>query len=252
MLGGRLNHRTGIEACIHERLAQEDSYRRFVIALDSRQDSELHVCELTAQERHHATKHLRITFALQTHEFDVTEILCAVNQFVPIVHNLLRHELFDLLLQSCVLVDGLTNSRSQVLRVVEQAAEAVEHILRHVIEFVRFSRCDRFNTTHTSSNTGLHDDANRTDTTGRRHMATTTEFDRRTILDDTHVVAVFLAEERHRTHRFSLSNRRMTALLEMQVLTDDLIRQLLHFAQFLRRHFLEVREVKTQAVRRDE
>ena len=83
-------------------------------------------------------------------------------------------------------------------------------------------------------------------------MTTATEFYRRTVLDDTHVIAVFLTKERHGTHRFRFGDRRMTTLLQMDILTDELVSQYLHFAEFFRRHFLEVREVKTQAVGRHE
>ena len=79
-------------------------------------------------------------------------------------------------------------------------------------------------------------------------MATTTKLYARTKLDHAHIVAIFLAKECHSAHGLRLIDWGMTALLEHEVLTDDLVGQYLSFAQLLRGHLLEVREVKAQAV----
>ena len=79
-------------------------------------------------------------------------------------------------------------------------------------------------------------------------MATTAQFNRLAELNHTHVIAVFLSEQRHRTHRLGFRYRRVTALLQMIILTDERVCQLLHLTQLFRRHFLEMREVKSQAV----
>ena len=81
-------------------------------------------------------------------------------------------------------------------------------------------------------------------------MTSAAELNRRTVFNDTHVFAIFLAKECHGTHSFCFLHRRMTALLEVIIMTDELVRHLLHLTQFFRRHFLEVREVKPQTIRR--
>ena len=83
-------------------------------------------------------------------------------------------------------------------------------------------------------------------------MASAAELYRRTVFDHTHVIAVFLAEKRHGSHRFSLGNRGMTAFLERHVLTNQFIGHFLHFAQLFSAHFLEMGEVKTQAFGRNQ
>ena len=79
-------------------------------------------------------------------------------------------------------------------------------------------------------------------------MAAAAQLDRLAELNHTHVIAVFLSEQRHRSHRFGFRYWRMTALLQMIILTDERVGQLLHLTQLFRRHFLEMREVKTQTV----
>ena len=163
---------------------------------------------------------------------------------------LLRHKLLDLLLETGVFLNGTMDCAREVRSIIEERAQAVEQILRRVIQFVCFGRCDGFNTPNTCRDTGFHHNTYRTNTTGRRYVTTATEFHRRTIFDDTHVIAIFLAEERHSPHGLGFRNRRMTTFLKVQILTDDAICQLLHFAEFFRRHFLEMGEVETQAVGR--
>ncbi len=79
-------------------------------------------------------------------------------------------------------------------------------------------------------------------------MATTAQLDGRAILDDTHIVAVLLAEQCHRPHLFGLSNRGVTALLQRIVATDQLVRQLFYLAEFFGRYLLIVREIETQRI----
>ena len=248
ILGCRLDHRAGVLASVHEGLREEDGDRRFALKLRSTYDGELHIGELPAEERHDTTDHLRVHFALQAHEFDLSEVLGARDKLVAVPLDLLRHEGLDLLLESGVLFDGAMDGSGEIRRVIKESAQAVEHVLRSVVEFVRLGSRHSFYTAYAGSHRGLHDDAYRADLTGGRHVATTAELDRRTVLDDTHVVTVFLAKERHSSHGFGLSNRRMAALLKRHVLADETVRYLLHLAQLFGAHFLEMREVKTQTV----
>ena len=165
------------------------------------------------------------------------------------LRDLLFHMLLDLFLEGCVLVQELMNRIHQIRGVVKERFQVVERVLRHVIQFIRFGSRHRLNTTYTGSNRSLHDNTYRTDTTGTLYVATATKLHRRTVLDDTHVVAVLLSEQRHRSHRFGFRNRSMTTLFQMQVLTNQRIRYALHLTQLFRGHFLEMTKVKTQALR---
>ena len=248
VLSRRFDHRTGVLTSIDERLREEDGDRGFALKLRSTYHGELHIREFSSQERHHATDHLRVDFALQTHQFDIIEVLCTRNQFVAVPLYLLRHKGLNLLLETGVLFDGFMDGSGKIRCVIEEPAQTVQHVLRRVVEFIGLGSCHCLYTAHAGSHRSLHDDAYRTDLSGRRHVATAAELNRRTVLDDTHVIAVFLAKERHGSHGFRLSYRRMTAFFEFQVLTNEFIRYLLHLAQLLGCHFLEVAEVKTQAV----
>ena len=189
---------------------------------------------------------------MQTNQLDIAKVLRPVNQFIAITHDLLSHELLDLFLERSVLVDELMNGSRQIGCIVKERLQPAQRILRYVIELIRLGCSNRLDTTNTGSNTGLHQNTYTSDFTGRRHMASTTKFDRRTIFDHTYIVPVFLSEERHGPQCFRLSNRHMTMLLQMNILTDDAVGQYLHLTQLFRRYFLEVREVKTQTVRCNE
>ena len=252
MFRSGFDHLTGILTCLNERLREEDCDHRFVIHLRCADNSELHIGELTAQHRHHTTDQLRIAFSGQTHDLGISEIFCRSNDLVTEMLYLLRHELLDLFLELGVLINRPMHGSRQIRCVVQHCFQTIDHILSGIVEFICASSGNRLYTTHSCSYAGLHDNTNRTDSTGTRHVATTTELNRRTVLDHTHVIAVFLAEQSHRSHCFRLSDRGMTTLLEVQVLTDDRIGQTLYLTQLFRAHFLEVREVKTQALRRNQ
>ncbi len=82
-------------------------------------------------------------------------------------------------------------------------------------------------------------------------MNTTTELARRTETNHTHLVAVFLAEERDGSQFLSLFERHIAMLVQRNVLTNHIVHQPLHLTQFLVGHFLEVREVETKSVGAD-
>ena len=157
--GGALDHGAGILAFVHQRLAQEDGYHRLAFILGGSHYGELDVRELAAQQRQNTTDHFRRYFALQTHQFDLAEVLGAVDQIVTEMRNLLCHKLLDLLLQTRVLFDRSTDSACQIRGVVEQTAQTGQHILLAVIQFVRTRSRHGFYTAHTGCYAGLHDDA---------------------------------------------------------------------------------------------
>ena len=67
-----------------------------------------------------------------------------------------------------------------------------------------------------------------------------------------HLVAVFLAEQGDGTQLLGLVERHFTMLVDVDVLTNQVVHHAFHLAQFLVGHFLEVREVETQRVGADE
>ena len=164
-----------------------------------------------------------ISFAFQTDELDTIILHCLRQEFIAVTSNLLCHKAFDLLLEVSILVYRFADSTSEVRSVIEHTTQTIYHIHLLVVEFVRFLCRYRLNTTNTRSHTSLHHDAQCANLSCRSHVATTTEFYRWTEFNHAHIVAIFLAKECHSAHRFCFLNWCMTALLERQVLTDNLI-----------------------------
>ena len=113
---------------------------------------------------------------------------------VAVLLDLLGCELLNLFLEARVLVEELMDRIHYIGRVIEEHFQVIERILRDVIEFIGFGCCYRLYTAYAGCDTRLHDDTDRTDTAGRRDMASTAEFNRVTEFDHTHIVTVFLAE----------------------------------------------------------
>ena len=83
-------------------------------------------------------------------------------------------------------------------------------------------------------------------------MCTSTEFDGRSKLYHTHSVAVLLTEEGDSAQFLGLLDRNVAVLLQRNVGADLGVDQVLYLTQLLVGHLLEVREVETQRVRRNQ
>ena len=77
-------------------------------------------------------------------------------------------------------------------------------------------------------------------------MDTSTEFDRRTELDDTYSFTVLFTEEGDSSQLFRFLDRNVAVFLQRYVGTNLGIHQVFYLADFFVGHLLEVREVETQ------
>ena len=209
---------------------------------------ELHVSEASFEQRQHAANHTRLHIARDTHEFDIVVILRPCNQFVAVEFQFLHHESLHVFLQLRILLDGFGDGRGEVGRVIEECAKPRHYIHLRIVQLVGFGSRNGFYTADTCGDTRLHHDTHGAYTPRGTNVATAAQLHRRTILNHAHIVAVFLAEERHCPHRFRLGYRRMARLLKTEIGTNQLVSQLLHLAQLLGGNFLIMREVETQRV----
>ena len=77
-------------------------------------------------------------------------------------------------------------------------------------------------------------------------MRASAKFNRIAITDYTNLIAILLSEQSHGTHSLSFGDRHIAALVAGYGSTYACVGQMLDLTDFLRRKFLEVREVETQ------
>ena len=133
-----------------------------------------------------------------------------------------------------------------------QAGNAVEPrlLLTHVSQ--RPSPGQRLDAANSRSHAAFADDLEQADVAGARNMRAAAQFGRKVAhLQYAHVIAVLLAEQRHRTEldRFVVAH---LADFRLDVAAHFGVDQILDLAQFVRRDRLEVRKVETQAIGGDQ
>lgn len=79
-------------------------------------------------------------------------------------------------------------------------------------------------------------------------MGSAAEFDRLSVLDHPHAVAVFFAEQHHGPEFTGLFDRVFAAFLQRKVAADIPVDQLFDFADLLVGYLLEMRKVETQVI----
>ena len=79
-------------------------------------------------------------------------------------------------------------------------------------------------------------------------MGTSAELDGRTELNDTYMVAVFLAKKGDGSQLLGFLNGDVAVFLQRNIGANLGVDQVFYLADFLIRHLLEVREVETQRV----
>ena len=155
------------------------------------------------------------------------------------------HEVFHLLLQTCVFVNVFTDSDTQIRSIVEESFQVIEGVLNSVQHFFYPCSCVSLDTADTGSNGTFGDDFHHTNVSCSSYVCTSTEFDGRSKLYHTHSVAVLLAEESDSTQLFRFFDRNIAVFLQRNVGTYLGVDNVLYFADFFIGHFLEMREVET-------
>ena len=140
----------------------------------------------------------------------------------------------------------------QVLRIIEERLHTLQKILHLVETLLAVTTCGGLDTTDTCCHRTLSHDLEEADLTCCLGVDTATELTRRAEANDTHLIAILLAEEGDGSEFLGLIERHLTMFVEGDVLTDHIINHPLHLAQFLVCNLLEMREVETQGVRRYE
>ena len=160
--------------------------------------------------------------------------------------RLFFHIFAQLLLQFAVLLDRLADGHGKVRHIIEHGAQLADGILRKIE--LRLGTLGRhcFDTAYSGRDRTLVHDVHRTDHPGLRYMRTATQFNGRSVTDYTHFVAIFLAEERHCAHRFSLRDRDIAIFLQRQIFTYLPVDRPFDLADFLICQFPEVGEIETQ------
>ena len=156
------------------------------------------------------------------------------------------HEVFYLLLQSCVFVEVFADGNTQIRCVVEERFQVIQCILNSVQHFFYTCSCVSFDTTYTGSNRTFGYDLDHTDISGCGYVDTSTELDRRTELNHTYPFSVLFAEESDSSQFFGFFDRNIAVFFQRNVSADLGINQMFYLADFFVCHFLEVREVETQ------
>ena len=92
------------------------------------------------------------------------------------------------------------------------------------------------------------EDAHHAYVTGIGHMSAAAKLNAGTILNHANTVAIFLSEERHSTHLASFVDGQIPTFSQRNSHANSLVDKMFNLSQFLRRNFLEMREVETQTV----
>ena len=138
----------------------------------------------------------------------------------------------------------------KVLGIVEQCLYCLHAVFKFVHErFALFSGLGLY-TAHTGCYAALRYYLEHAYAACRLGVDTTAELYARTEVYNAYLVAVFLAEQGYRTHLLGFLYRHVAVLVERYVLAYHVVHHDFHLAYFLVGHFLEVREVEAQRVRR--
>ena len=158
----------------------------------------------------------------------------------------LFHVVFYLLFQSCVFLNILADGNTQVGCVVEERFQFTDRILDGIQHFFHTGSRICFDTAYTGCNRAFGNDLHHTDISGCGYVDTSTEFDRRTELDDTYSFTVLFTEEGDSSQLFRFLDGNVAVFLQRYVGTNLGIHQVFYLADFFVGHLLEVREVETQ------
>ena len=162
----------------------------------------------------------------------------------PLGHLLAAHRL-DLLREGLVAFEHLLHGLHD-LRVIEVFGDVAHRVLGGIEHLLGLLARNGLDTAHAGRNGALRENLEEADIARGAGVRTAAQFDRRPEADHADLVAVFLAEEHHRTALLGLLLRSLAVLHERIVGADGPVDELLHLAQLLGRHLLEMREVETQ------
>ena len=176
------------------------------------------------------------------HELD------ALYQFVFQTLNGLCPELFDVLFHGIVLLDVLAYNTLQIFGIVEKCPHIGQCVLQGIDGFFAGFARKCLYAAYAGSDTAFADDLEKADAACRLGMDATAKLARRPEANHTHLVAILLSEEGDGTKCLGLFKRSVAVFVEREVLTDHIIDDAFHLAQFLIGDFLEVGEVETQRV----
>ena len=166
--------------------------------------------------------------------------------------GLLTHAVLHLLLQLGVVSDGLLYDALQVGSVIEESAQFREGVGKLVHHFLHLLARDGLDAAHAGGHAALGENLHHAQLAGALGVATAAELNAVAKLHDAHLVAVLLAEEGDGAQFLGLLDGGVAMVLQGQVLSDLIVHQSLHLAQFLGCHLLEVREVEAQVFGRHE
>ena len=156
------------------------------------------------------------------------------------------HEVFHLLLQSCIFIQIFADCNTQIRSIVEESLQVVKCILYCIQHFFHACSSISFNTANAGSNRTFGDDFYHTDISGCSYMCTTTELDRSAELDHTNSVAILFTKESDSSQLLSFLDRNIAIFFQWDISADSCIDDMFNFTDFFIGHFLEVREVETQ------
>ena len=168
------------------------------------------------------------------------------------LRHALAHGLFHLFAQFGIVGNGLLDRCAHVLGIVEERRYALDDFLHEVDALFGGFAGEGLNAANAGGDTAFAHDAEQTEATGAGGVRAAAELDAVAKLHDAHFVAVLLTEEGHSAHFLGFFDVDVAMVLQGQVFADARVDQAFHLAQLLGRDFLEVGEVETQTVGRDE
>ena len=245
-LGSLANHLTSVERMVlHEVVAHADVEHRFLVSYRAYNGEQVSRNSLTQLE-HEILGSSRLQWEDSCDDLHAVHLACLSDEVVLCALYGSSLELLDVLLHSVVLLDVLADDALQVLCVVEQTADSLQHVLDVVHQLLTLLAGLCLDTADAGSYAALGDDLEHTDATCRLCVDTAAELAARAEAHYAHLVAVLLAEEGDSAELLSLLERSVAVLVEWQVLTDEVVDETLYLAQLLVSHLGEVREVETQ------
>ena len=157
-------------------------------------------------------------------------------------------ELLNALLHRVVFLDVFLDDGAQVFGIVEEGADSLDAVFEQIHHLFALAAGLGFDTADAGCHAAFADNLEHADASGAEGVDTATELAGGSEAYHSHLVAVFLTEEGDGSHLACLFERCVTVFVERQVLTDHIVHQTLHLAQFLVGHLLEVGEVEAQGV----
>ena len=182
------------------------------------------------------------------YEADAVDLLGLCFEHAGHLGRLLAVEFLSLLLEGGVVLDELGDGSGQVGHVVEERAGGLEHVLHAVDELLGLGSGHCLDSPYAGGYRGFADYLEQSDAAGGGGVAAAAELHAGAEPDDSHAVAVLLAEQGDGAHSAGLVHRGVALLLERQVLAYELVDPALHQHDLLVGELLEVGEVEAEVL----